>query len=102
MKRNLIIEIISSLLILLFVYTALSKLLDYTSFKNVLSKSPLIDGKAAIVALALPITVSLISVFLIFPERIRICGFKGSFETMAISPYAWRTAFFTPDPSLLM
>jgi len=83
MKRNLIIEIISSLLILLFLYTALSKLLDYTAFKNVLSKSPLIGGKAAIVALALPITEGLIASLLFFP-RWRLRGLWGSFAAMTI------------------
>jgi hypothetical protein len=83
MKRNLIIEIISSLLILLFLYTALSKLLDHTAFKNVLSKSPLIGGKAAVVALALPITEGLIASLLFFPGS-RRWGLWGSFAAMTI------------------
>jgi len=96
MKRNLIIEIISSLLILLFVYTALSKLLDYAAFKNVLSKSPLIGGKAAIVALALPITEGLIAVLLFFP-RWRLRGLYGSFAAMTIfTLYLAYMIIFTP------
>ena len=83
MKRNLIIEIISSLLILLFVYTAISKLLDYTSFTNVLSKSPLIAGKAGVVALALPITEGLVSLLLFFP-RTRLWGFYSSVALMSV------------------
>ena len=83
MKRNLIIEVISSLLILLFVYTAISKLLDHTAFKTVLSKSPLIASKAGIVALALPITEALVSVLLFIP-RTRIWGFYGSLALMSV------------------
>ncbi len=83
MKRNLIIEIISSLLILLFVYTALSKLFDFTSFKHVLNQSPLIGSEAVVVALALPITGSLISVLQFSPER-RLRKFYGFYVTMAI------------------
>jgi len=83
MKRNLIIEIISSLLILLFVYTAISKLLDYSSFKNVLSRSPLIANKAGIVALALPITEGLVSLLLFIPCT-RIWGFYGSVAIMSV------------------
>ena len=83
MKRNLIIEIISSLLILLFVYTAINKLLDYTAFKNVLSKSPLIGGMAAIIALALPITEGLVSV-LLFTPRTRLWGFYSSVALMSV------------------
>ena len=83
MKRNLIIEIISSLLILLFVYTAISKLLDYTAFKNVLHVSPLIASKAGIVALALPITEGLVSILLFLP-RTRLWGFYGSLALMSV------------------
>jgi len=83
MKRNLTIEIISSLLILLFVYTAISKLFDYTAFKNVLSRSPLIASKAGIVALALPITEGLVSLLLFVP-RTRLWGFYGSVAIMSV------------------
>jgi len=83
MRRQSIIEIISSLLILLFLYTAFSKLLDFNSFKSVLSKSPLIGGKAWLVALALPITEVLVSVLLFFP-RTRLWGLYGSFGLMTI------------------
>ena len=67
MKRKSIIEIISCLLIFLFVYTAISKLLDYNSFEHVLQKSPLIGDYAAVVALTLPITESLVALLLIVP-----------------------------------
>src|SRR6266498_5549539 len=97
MKRNLIIEIICSLLILLFVYTAISNMLDFTSFKNVLNKSPLIGEKAAVVALAIPITEGLVSVLLFFP-RSRFCGLYGSFMTMAIfALYLAYMIVFTPN-----
>ena len=83
MKRNLNILIVSSLLILLFVYTAVSKLLDYTSFKNVLSRSPIIGSKAAILALALPIIEGIVSVLLFFP-RTRLWGFWSSAALMSV------------------
>jgi hypothetical protein len=82
--RNQIIEIIRSLLP--FIYTAFSKLAGDTSVPG---QSLLQGRKAAVEALALPITASLISVSLIFPERIRIWKSYGSFETMAILPIAW-------------
>jgi len=84
MKRNQIIETIRSFL--LFIYTEFSKLPADTSVPG---QSLLQGRKAAVEALALPITGSLISVFLIFPERIKIWESCGSFETMAILPYAW-------------
>jgi len=85
MKRNQIIETIRRLL--LFTHATFSKLPADTSVPG---QSLLKGRKAVVEALALPITESLISVFLFFPERIRICGFNGSFETMAILPYARR------------
>jgi len=96
MKRNLIIEIIGSLLILLFVYTAISKLLDFTAFKNVLSRSPLIGGKAAVVALALPIAEGLVVGLLFFPKT-RLRGFYGSSALMIMfTLYLAYMISFTP------
>lgn len=96
MRRQFIIEIISSLLILLFLYTALSKLLDYTSFKSVLSKSPLIGSMAAVVALALPITEGLVSILLFFP-RTRLWGLYSALALMTgFTVYLAYMIFFTP------
>ena len=66
MKQKVTIEIIGFLLILLFVYAALSKLLEYTTFRIQLGNSPFLKPFAGIVswlvpsielAIALPITV---------------------------------------------
>ncbi|HEX7905437.1 MAG TPA: MauE/DoxX family redox-associated membrane protein [Chitinophagaceae bacterium] len=97
MRRQLVIEIISSLLILLFVYTSISKLMDYTSFKSVLSKSPLIGSMGAIVALALPITEALVSVLLFFP-RTRLWGLYSALALMTgFTVYLAYMIFFTPN-----
>ena len=64
MRKTLVTEI-SSLLILLFIYTALSKLSGYPHFKSVLTQSPLIAGNASVVALALPITGIMVSLLFI-------------------------------------
>lgn len=83
MRKKIAIEVISSLLILLFMYTALSKLLDFTAFKNVLSRSPFIGNKAAVVALALPITEIMVALLLFIPNT-RLWGFYGSAALMTI------------------
>lgn len=96
MRRKITIEIVSSLLILLFVYTAISKLLDYTSFRQVLSTSPLIGDKAAVTSLALPITEGLVSVLLFIP-RTRLWGLYGSLALMtAFTLYLAYMIYFTP------
>ena len=97
MKRTTIVEIISSLLILLFVYTATSKLLDYNSFKHVLVKSPLIGDVAGIIALALPITEAVVSLLLFIPPT-RLWGLYGSFALMSVfTLYLAYMILFTPN-----
>jgi putative oxidoreductase len=83
MKQDRIIEIICSLLILLFVYTAFSKLLDFRSFTLVLQKSPFIGDKAAVVAYALPIVEVIVSALLFIP-RSRLWGLYSSAVLMAM------------------
>ena len=96
MKRKLVIEIICSLLIFLFVYTAASKLLGYNNFKYVLGKSPLISGYAAIIALALPITEGLVALLLLLP-RTRLWGLYASLALMTVfTGYLAYMISFTP------
>lgn len=83
MKRKWTIEIIAALLILLFTYTALSKFLEFDSFKSVLKRSPLIGDKAGPVALGLPVIELLVSVLLLIP-RVRLSGFFASAILMTV------------------
>jgi len=72
MKRSLIAELVVGSLILLYIYTATSKLLDFGSFRHVLSRSPLIGNFAPVVAWILPSAEIVISVLLILPQTRRI------------------------------
>jgi hypothetical protein len=54
-KQTIVVEIISALLVLLFMYAAVTKLLDYQTFKFQLAKSPFITQFSAIIAWTLPI-----------------------------------------------
>jgi putative oxidoreductase len=83
MKRSLVVELIVALLILLFVYTATSKFLEFSSFRYVLSRSPLIGQSAPVVAWALPITEYAISLLLFFHSTRRI-GLWASFALMLV------------------
>jgi len=97
MKRSFFIEIISSLLILLFVYTAISKLLDYTSFRHVLSQSPLVGSQAAIASIALPVTELFIAALLFMP-RTKLWGLYSSSALMALfTLYLGYMIAFTPN-----
>lgn len=77
MTRKITLEIISALIILLWVYAAVSKLIDYSTFKVQLGKSPLLTQFAGFVAIAIPIIELLISGALIVPKY-RMVGLYGS------------------------
>lgn len=83
LKRNIIIEIISSLLIILFIYTALSKLSGYSNFTAQLSKSPFITSYATSLAWTLPAVEILIALLLVF-KRTRLLGLYASFFMMSL------------------
>lgn len=82
MKRGFFIEIISSLLILLFVYTAITKFLAIDSLKIVLKDYPLIGGMPVLVAWVLPITELIVSLLLFLP-RTRLWGLYASLILMS-------------------
>jgi hypothetical protein len=88
---------ISALLLLLFLYTSLSKLVDHETFKNVLSASPLLKPVAGIVAWLLPVT-ELGIVVLLFVPFLRIKGFYASFILISLfTLYLIYMIAFTPN-----
>jgi hypothetical protein len=96
MKRSLIAELVIGSLILLYIYTATSKLLDFGSFRHVLSRSPLIGHYAPVVAWILPSVEILISLLLILPQTRRI-GLWCSFVLMlTFTGYVGYMLAFTP------
>jgi hypothetical protein len=82
-RKNTVIEISSSLFILLFVYTALSKLTDYNFFVAQLNTHPGINKYADTIAWSIPGAELLISVMLLIP-RTRVIGLYGSLGLMAV------------------
>ena len=95
-SRNVVIEIISALIILLFVYTALSKLTNWTSFQLSLAQSPLIENQVKMVAYFVPITELIVSLLLIIP-RTRLWGFYGASALMLLfTGYVAYLVMFVP------
>lgn len=80
--RARIIEIIAAFFIILFVYTAISKLSAFVQFRNVLSKSPVIGSKASVIAWIIPV-LELVIVALLFVPASRRTGIVCSFLLMA-------------------
>jgi hypothetical protein len=77
------LQVICSLLIFLFVYTAVSKLTGLAHFKVVLSHSPLIGKQASLVAFLLP-PVELTVAALLFLPGTRQLGLLSSIILMAV------------------
>lgn len=83
MSRKLIAEIIGGLFILLFLYTALSKLSEIALFRLVLRSSPLISGYANLVSILIPASEILVSLLLFIPGT-RRRGLCAAFLLMLI------------------
>lgn len=83
LKRSTVIESISSLLILLFIYAAVNKFSDFELFKNQLSKSPFITSFSIFVAWSIPLVEIIISLLLAF-KNTRLIGLFASFFLMSL------------------
>lgn len=83
MKRNTILEIISAILVFLFIYTAVSKLLDFDKFKYQLSQSPFIGSISWLVVWIIPLAELLISLSLLI-RRTRPAALHFSFFIMLL------------------
>jgi hypothetical protein len=95
MKR-MTTDIVSSLLILLFGYTSLSKLLTIERFSSVLERMPLIGTGAGVLAFAIPLAELCIVLLLLF-ERTRYRGLILSLALLiAFTFYLTIMVLFTP------
>ncbi len=84
--KSIILDCICYLYIVLFVYAAASKLLDFDTFQNQLGQSPLLSANANWIAWLVPLSEILIAFLLIF-NRFRILGLYGF--------YIWMVMFTT-------
>ena len=83
MTRKLLPDIAVFLFIVLFVYAALTKLLDYEKFAIQLGQSPMLTRHAAIIAWAVPVSEFALSILLIIPGT-RVAGLYGSLFIMVM------------------
>lgn len=82
-NRKVTLEIICCLLILLFIYAATSKLIDYELFTVQISKSPFIDSLASFIAWFIPGIEILIGISITF-YKTRLIGLYGSLFLMTM------------------
>jgi hypothetical protein len=76
-------DIICGLLILLFAYAAISKLIDRQHFLAVLAQMLLIKSVAGFISFALPVTELVVCVLLFMPDT-RLLGLYASFGLMLV------------------
>jgi uncharacterized membrane protein YphA (DoxX/SURF4 family) len=81
--QNLFLELICLLYILLFVYAAVSKLLDFENFQVQLGQSPLLSAFAGLIAWLIPI-IELCIALMIVLKRWRLIGLFAAFSLMVM------------------
>ncbi len=85
--RAAITEIIRFLLIYLFGYTALAKLLEYNKLVNQLSDSPLLPAFMSQVAWVIPLVEIVVVIFLIAPSLTKIGFYLSAVLMLAFTLY---------------
>jgi len=81
--KSIILEIICLLFVLLFVYAAVSKLLDFENFQVQLGQSPLLSAYADWIVYSIPVIELVISVALL-TSRFRYIGLLAAFGLMVM------------------
>lgn len=81
--RNIVIEFICMLFVLLFVYAATSKLIDFEHFRIELGQSPLLSAFADWFSILVPAAEYTICLLLVIP-RFRIVGLFSAFGLMVM------------------
>lgn len=81
--RGVIVEIISALFVLLFVYAALSKVQDFQKFRIELGKSPILNVFSDYAAIAVP-TIEIVISLLLVTKRFQYAALYASFSLMVI------------------
>lgn len=94
-SKSILIKTVSFLLIFLFIYAAISKLIDYERFKIQLGQSPILNTYANLIAWTIPLIEIIASVLLVFNST-RIIGLYLSFSLMTMfSIYIYTITHFS-------
>ena len=98
MKKRIFIEAISFISIILFLYTAINKLADYSVFREQIALSPILEPFAGIVAWLLPL-LELVTATLLFFPKWRLHGLYAACSLMVIFS-VYISALFMVDDQL--
>ncbi|WP_316835502.1 MauE/DoxX family redox-associated membrane protein [Pedobacter nutrimenti] len=81
--RTVVVEVISALFILLFIYASLSKVQDFEKFRVELYKSPILTSFASIMAIVVP-ALELVITGLLLIKRYQMIALYSSFCLMVM------------------
>jgi uncharacterized membrane protein YphA (DoxX/SURF4 family) len=81
--RKIIIEVVCLLYILLFVYAAVSKLLDFENFQAQIGQSPLLTAYVRVISYSVIVIEIVLSILLIFP-RFKLIALYSAFSLMTM------------------
>ncbi|MBW8683737.1 MauE/DoxX family redox-associated membrane protein [Chitinophaga rhizophila] len=96
MTRKLIVDLPAVLLVMLFTYAALSKLLQYSMFQHQLGQSPFVADYASTVVWLVPLSELLIAALLIVPQT-RLTGLYLSYAMMlSFTIYIYAMLHYSP------
>ena len=95
--RSILVEIISAVFILVFLYAAVSKLADHDQFASTLAKSPLLHRISPILSWVLPFIEIIISAFLLLPISKRLGLFLSLILMTIFTFYIAHMLLFSSD-----
>lgn len=82
-NREVVVTIISILLSVLFIYTAIMKIREYGIFKVRLDQSPMLEGMGEWLAVLIPVALLSVALLLLM-ERTRLFGLYGALGLMLV------------------
>ncbi|WP_285058431.1 MauE/DoxX family redox-associated membrane protein [Pedobacter ginsengisoli] len=95
--KQILIEAITILFVILWFYTGLNKMFDYSTFKSQLDKSPFVEHLSSLISSILPAGEMLIGAMLVY-KRTKLIGLCLSFGLMALfTGYVWMMLNYAYD-----
>ncbi|WP_121667549.1 MauE/DoxX family redox-associated membrane protein [Mesonia aquimarina] len=95
--RNLIVRIVSYLFVLLFVYAAVSKMIDFEVFRSQLSQSPLLTNYSSLLVFIIPFIEILIAIALLLPKLQYFALYASGILMLLFSLYIVAILNFSPS-----
>ena len=95
--RNLIVTIISYLFVLLFVYAAVSKMIEFEVFHSQLSQSPLLTNYSSLLVFIIPCIEILIAIILLLPKLQYLALYASGILMLLFSLYIVAILNFSPS-----